>query len=186
MVLQLFICLLAIASASLLITQGRRRRIWSILIFAGLGILAYFFMENLSRPQTTNFIYQWLPYEELRADINISSSGRMQHMFLPLTCLLAGLVYLNTLFASEKHSLHFNTLMLLSFVGLILQASSHDFLQLMFAGCMFSIISFYMPDQILAKKKIFIFNFLAEMAVFMALAIVYGKTSSVSLSSLPE
>lgn len=186
MVLQLFICLLVIASASLLITQGRRRRIWSILIFAGLGILAYFFMENLSRPQTTNFIYQWLPYEELRADINISSSRRMQHMFLPLTCLLAGLVYLNTLFASEKHSLHFNTLMLLNFVSLILQASSHDFLQLMFAGCMFSIISFYMPDQILAKKKIFIFNFLAEMAVFMALAIVYGKTSSVSLTVLPE
>ncbi len=186
MVLQLFVCLLTIAAASLLITQGRRRRIWSVLIFAGLSIMAYLFMNTLSGVQGGSFIYQWLPYDTLKADISISSSLRMRQMFMPLICLLAGLVYLNTIFASERHSLHFNILMLLNFVSLILLASSHDFLQLLFAGSMLSVISFYMPDLILPKKKIFIFNFLAEMAVFMALAIVYSRTKSVSLVSLSE
>lgn len=186
MVLELFIGLIAIAAASLLVKQGRRRRIWSVLILTALCAMTYFFVESLSYSPENGFIYQWLPYDALRADFNISSSLRMKQMFLPLIGLLAGLIYLNTLSVSEQHSLHFNTLMLLNFISLILLASCHDFLQLMFAGCMFSIISFYMPDLILAKKKIFIFNFLAEMAVFMALAIVYGKTHSVSLADLPE
>lgn len=186
MVLQLFIGLIVIAAASLLVTQGRRRRIWSVLILAGLCVVSYLFLDSLSQSPDSSFIYQWLPYESLKADFNISSSGRMQRMILPLVCLLAGLIYLNTLSVAEQHSLHFNTLMLLNFVALILLASSHDFLQLMFAGGMFSVISFYMPDLILPKKKIFIFNFLAEMAVFMALAIVYGKTHSVSLADLSD
>ncbi len=186
MILQLVICLLVIAAASLLITQGRRRRIWSALIFTGLSAMAYLFMNNLGAPQTPSFIYQWLPYDSLKADINISSSARMQQVFMPLVWLLAGLVYLNTIFTSERHSLHFNILMLLNFISLILLASSHDFLQLMFAGCLFAIIGFYMPDLPQQRKKIFIFNFLEDMAIFMALSIVYGKTGSVSLASLSE
>lgn len=185
MVVQLFICLIVLAAASLLITQGRRRRIWSVLVLAGLCVVSYLFINSLN-DASTGFIYQWLPYETLKADINISSSLRMQQMFVPLICLLAALVYLNTIYASEHHSLHFNTLMLLNFIALILLASSHDFLQLMFAGSMFSIIGFYMPDLIQPKKKIFIFNFLAEMSVFMALAIVYATTDSVSLRELSE
>ncbi len=185
MVVQLFICLIAIAAASLLITQGRRRRIWSVLVLSGLCIISYFFMDSLNA-SSSGFIYQWLPYEVLKADINISSSSHMRQMFFPLICLLAAQVYLNTVFASEYHSLHINTLMLLNFVSMILLASSHDFLQLMFASSMFSVIGFYMPDQIQPKKKVFIFNFLADMAVFMALAIVYAATSSISLKSLPQ
>ena len=185
MVVQLFICLIAISVASLLITQGRRRRIWSVLLLLGLCIISYFFMDSLNS-SSAGFIYQWLPYDTLKADINISSSLRMQQMFLPLICLLAAQVYLNTIFSSETHSLHFNTLMLLNFISIILLASSRDFLQLMFAGGIFSIIGFYMPDQISSKKKIFIFNFLAEMAVFMALAIIYGSMGNISLSSLTQ
>lgn len=186
MVLQLFIGLLAIAAASLLITQGRRRRIWSVLILAGLCVVSYYLLDNLSQSANGGFIYQWLPYKELKADFNISSSQNMRQMFLPLICLLAAVVYLNTVSASEEHSLHFNTLMLFNFISLILQASSHDFLQLMFAGAMLSVISFYMPDLAVSKKRLFVFNFLAEMAVFMAFAIVYGKTHSISLSVLPK
>lgn len=186
MVLQLFIGLLLIAFGSLLITQGRRRRIWSVLILGGLCCVSYLLLDSLSHSADGGFIYQWLPYKALKADFNISSSQRMQQMFLPLVYFLAALVYLNTVYAAEEHSLHFNTLVLFNFIALILQASSRDFIQLMFAGSMLSVISFYMPDLSASKKKMFVFNFLAEMAVFMALAIVYGKTRSVSLGSLPD
>lgn len=186
MVLQLFIGLLLIAFGSLLITQGRRRRIWSVLILGGLCCVSYLLLDSLSHSADGGFIYQWLPYKTLRADFNISSSQRMQHLFLPLVYFLAALVYFNTIYTSEEHSLHFNTLVLFNFIALILQASSRDFIQLMFAGSMLSVISFYMPDLSASKKKMFVFNFLAEMAVFMAFAVVYGKTHSVSLGTLPD
>lgn len=186
MVLQLFIGLLLIAFGSLLVTQGRRRRIWSVLILGGLCCVSYFLLDSLSHLADGGFIYQWLPYKTLKADFNISSSQRMQQMFLPLVYFSTALVYLNTIYAAEEHSLHFNTLVLFNFIALILQASSRDFIQLMFAGSMLSVISFYMPDLSVSKKKMFVFNFLAEMAVFMAFAVVYGKTHSVSFGSLPD
>ena len=184
MILQIFIGLLILSGVSLLVTQGRRKRIWSILLLCCLVTLSYFFVINLDVSNQGSFIYQWLPYNMIKADFSISDSQNIQHMLKPLILILSGLVYLNTIFKGEQHSLHFNTLLILNFMALILLLSSHDFLQLMFASCMFSIIGFYMPDQMAPKKDIFIFNFLAETAIFMALAIVYGNTYSVSLADL--
>ncbi len=186
MVLQLFIGLLAIASASLLITQGRRRKIWSILILASLVMVSYMFAENLSSNLQDGFIYQWLPYSEIKSDFHIASSLRLQKMFLPLMIMLMGLVGLNIIYPPENHSLHASVLFILSFVSFILQISGNDFMQLMFAGCMFSIIGFYIPDIVYSRKRIFIFNFLSEMAVFAALSIVYGKTGTTSLAALSK
>ncbi len=186
MLLQLIICLAILSAASLMVTQGRRRRIWSIIMLFVLVAFSYFLMSGMDSDQTGNFIYQWLPYKSLQADINISSSKNMRQMFFPLFLLLSGCVYLTTIFSFEKHSLHFNTLMLLCFISLILQTSSHDFLQLIFSGSMFSIISFYMPDEISGKKKIFIFNFLAEMSLFMAMTVIYASTNTLSLSALKD
>ena len=186
MVLHIFIGLLLMSGVSLLVTQGRRKRIWSVMILCGLAIMSYFFVINLDANTQGSFIYQWLPYDIIKADFSISASQNIHHMLKPLILILAGLVYLNTISKGEQHSLHSNTLLILNFTALILLLSSHDFLQLMFAGCMFSIIGFYMPDQILPKKSIFIFNFLAEIAIFMALAIVYGSTDSISLADLPK
>ena len=184
MILQIFIGLLAMATISMFVTQGRRKRIWSVFLLFGLAVISYFFVINLNANSQTAFIYQWLPYNMIKADFNISASQNIQHMLKPLILMLSGLVYLSTISKGEQHSLHFNTLLILNFVALILLLSSHDFLQLMFASCMFSVIGFYMSDLMAPKKNIFIFNFLAEMAIFMALSVVYGNTHSVSLSSL--
>ena len=186
MILQIFIGLLAMSGISLLVTQGRRKRIWSILLLCCLATLSYFFVINLNINTQESFIYQWLPYNIIKADFSISASQNIQHMLKPLILILFGLVYLNTIFRGEQYSLHFNTLLILNFMALILLLSSYDFLQLMFASCMFSIIGFYMPDQTTPKKDIFIFNFLAETSIFMALAIVYGCINSVSLADLPQ
>ncbi len=186
MILQIFIGLLAMSGVSLLITQGRRKRIWSILLLCCLAVLSYFFVINLNVHTQESFIYQWLPYNMIKADFSISASQNIQHMLKPLILMLFGLVYLNTIFKGEQYSFHFNTLLILNFMALILLLSSYDFLQLMFASCMFSVIGFYMPDQPSPKRDIFIFNFLAETSIFMALAIVYGCINSVSLADLPQ
>ncbi|MBE6443824.1 MAG: hypothetical protein E7020_04055 [Alphaproteobacteria bacterium] len=184
MVLHLFIALFVIASASILIIQGRRRRIWSFGLLAILACICYFFATNTNTFNHTNFIYNWLTYDNLYANFSIISSLKISQMYIWLLIILLNLILFNTTYHDEYHSLHFNTLLLLNFTNLILLVSSNDFLQLMFASSMFSIITFYMPDIISAKKKIFIFNFLSEMALFMALAIVYSTTNSIDLNNI--
>ena len=184
MVLHLFIALLTIATTSMLVIQGRRRRIWSFCMLAILACVCYFFASNINTSNHIDFVYKWLTYDNLYANFSIISSLKISQMYIWLLIILLNLILFNTTYHDEYHSLHFNTLLLLNFTNLILLVSSNDFLQLMFASSMFSIIAFYMPDMISAKKKIFIFNFLSEMALFMALAIVYSTTNSIDLNNI--
>lgn len=184
MVLHLFIALLTIATTSMLVIQGRRRRIWSFCMLAILACVCYFFASNINTSNHIDFVYKWLTYDNLYANFSIISSLKISQMYIWLLIILLNLILFNTTYHDEYHSLHFNTLLLLNFTNLILLLSSNDFLQLMFASSMFSIIAFYMPDMISAKKKIFIFNFLSEMALFMALAIVYSTTNSIDLNNI--
>ena len=159
MVLHLFIALLTIATTSMLVIQGRRRRIWSFCMLAILACVCYFFASNINTSNHIDFVYKWLTYDNLYANFSIISSLKISQMYIWLLIILLNLILFNTTYHDEYHSLHFNTLLLLNFTNLILLVSSSDFLQLMFASSMFSIIAFYMPDIISAKKKIFIFLF---------------------------
>lgn len=184
MVAHLFIGLIIIALAAMLITQGKKRRIWSILLLAALSVITYFFLTNLNTQPATGFIYQWLPYHQLRADFNISSSLHMQSLLQPLIGILALTILLNIINTHENYSLQISILNLLSFVLLILLASSHDFFQLIFASTLLSIISFYIPVSLNARKNFFICFFLAEFALFIALCVAYGSINTISLGDL--
>lgn len=186
MVTQLFVGLMLIAAASLLVTQGKRRRVWSIILLGALGTMAYFFVVNLNAHPNTGFIYQWLPYRQLKADFNISASLRMQTMLMSMLYLLAALVLNHILEEEENYSLHISVLNVLSFTAIILLASSHDFFQMMFASSLISLLGFYIPAQPAARRKFFAYSFGAEMAVFIALAIIYGFKDAISLGVLDE
>ena len=186
MVMQLFIWLILIAAASLLVTQGKRRKVWSVLLLGVLCVVSWFFIQGLSNETASGFIYQWLPYKQLQADFNISASLQVRNMLLPLIYLLAVIVFLNVVSLREYCSLNVSVLNLLGFTALILLVSSHDFFQMLFASAMLSIICYYLPDIPLLRRKLFVYNFLSEIAAFVALAIVYNVVGSISLSRLPD
>jgi len=185
MVAHLFIGLVLITAASLLITQGKRRKIWAILLLLALCSLSLVFIRNLNISDNMGFMYQWLPYSKLQADFNISSSVRMQQMLSQLIGLLGIIILFNIINNDESYSMNVSVLNVMSFIMLILLASSHDFFQLMFASSLLSIIAFYLPDDIIVRRKFLFSVFFAETAGFIALSIIYNTTSSISISDLP-
>ncbi len=184
MVINLFIGLILISAASMFITQGKRRKIWSILLLAALCGVSWMVVHDLHIVSDSGFMYQWLPYPKLQADFNISASLHMQQMLTPMLYLLAILIFFNIIDNKESYSLNISVLNLLSFIMIILLASGHDLFQLMFASALLSIICFYIPDDAQSRHKLFIYNFLAEMACFTALSIVYSAVGSISLSTI--
>jgi len=182
MIVQLVIWLLAVAVVSMLIPQKRRKKIWSIFIMLALAAISVLLLDT----QDGEFVYQWLSSQKLSASFNISSSDDLKKLFMPLFAILAAVIYMNTIRQQELHSLRINTLLLLDFICLILAISSYDFIQLMFAVSMISILVFYIPDLDEPKKRLFTINFLADMAIFIALAIVYSCTESIIFTDLPK
>lgn len=184
MVIHLFIGLILISFISLFIVQGKRRKIWSILLLAALGAISWLFIYNLSDVNNSGFIYQWLPYPKLQADFNISASQNMQHLLSLMVYILAAVIIMNIIDSQENYSLNISVLNLLSFISLILLASSHDFFQLMFASSLVSILCFYIPSESHERSKLFIYNFLAEIAFFTALSVAYSSVGSINLGAV--
>ncbi len=185
MIQQLFFALLIIAMGSFLIVHGRRRRTWSVVLL----LVASFFMYNLwtalEIEQSGFYAYSWLPKEFLNVHFYLSSSLRVEKVIFSLLGVLLGLIYLNIIYKEENHSLNINTLLLLVFSALIVLISARDFIQLMFGSCAFAVLSFYMVNDVASRGKFIFYNIFSEMAIFTALAIIYGETGIIELENLP-
>lgn len=186
MILQLFLGLVLIALLFFIIGQEKRRRVWSVLLFGAVLGLLYAFFEQINAIGISNVMYDWIPHHTLHANLSFAAAGQTSACLRVMSLCLAALVYLNIIYRREEYSLYINNFILLNFAALIILLSARDLLQLMIGSCCFTIIGFYLINDVAAKTKFIFYNFLAELAIFMSLAVVYANLDTASLSALPK
>lgn len=184
MILQLFLGLVSIALLFFLIGQEKRRRIWSVLLFGAVLALLYAFFEKINAIGISNVMYSWIPHHTLQANLSFVTAGKASACVSMMSLCLAAMIYLNIVYRREEYSLYINNFILLNFAALIILLASQDFIQLMIGSCCFSIIGFYLINDVEAKTRFIFYNFLAELAVFTALAVVYAHLGTITLSAL--
>lgn len=186
MILQLFLGLISIALLFFFIGQEKRRRIWSVLLFGAVLALLYAFFAQIDAIGINNMMYSWIPHHTLQANLSFVTAGQAAACVRIMSLCLAALIYLNIIYRREEFSLYVNNLILLNFAALIILLASQDFIQLMIGSCCFSIIGFYLINDVEAKTKFIFYNFLAEFGIFAALAVVFAHLDTVSLTALPQ
>lgn len=185
MISQLFLGIMAIVFLSMLVSR-KRRRIWPLLLLVGTTALSCLFYNRINLLPDALLSYQWQAYTSLKAKFVIVATPQLIRNLQFLLPMLLGLLYLNLVYPREEHPLTAGNIMLLLLAAFVFMYSSQDFMQLMSGSCCFSILSFYLINDIEAKNKFIFYNFTAEMAVFTALSILYAKTGNVSLSSAAD
>lgn len=185
MISQLFLGIIAIVFLFMLVSR-KRRKIWPLLSLAGVAALSFLFFSQTSLLPDLPLSYQWLAYKSFKARFIIASTPQLADDLRFLLPLLLGLLYLNLVYHREEHPLTAGNIMLLLLAAFIFMSSAQDFMQLMAGSCCFSILGFYLINDIEAKNKFIFYNFTAEMAVFTALAVVFAKNGNVNLSSLAD
>lgn len=186
MILQLFLGLISVALLFFFIGHEKRRRIWSILLFGAVLVLLYAFFNKFDALGISNVMYSWIPHHTLQANFSFATAVKTSAFVSVMSICLAALVYLNIVYRREEYSLYVNNLLLLNFAALIILLASQDFIQLMIGSCCFSIVGFYLINDIEAKTRFIFYNFLAELAIFAALAVVYAYLDTISLTALPQ
>ena len=186
MILQLFLGLVTISLLFFMVRQERRRRVWSVFLFCAVLALLYAFFEQINAIGINNVIYSWIPHQTLQANISFSAGGSMAPCIRILGLCMVVLIYLNTLYRREEYSLYINNFLLLNFAVLLILLASQDFIQLMIGSSGFLIIGFYLINNTEARTKFIFYGFLAELALFTALAVVYANTGSVALTAIPS
>lgn len=186
MILQLFLNLLLVAVLALLIMQTGHRRIWSFLLLIFGAFMAWRLFQVFPLHLHETAVFSWLPYPDLHADLNLSTTHSLEQMLVPLSFIAAALLYLNLIYSSETNHLSVNILVCLFAAAFILLAGSRDFIQLMGGSSSYTVLGFYLINRREDRQKFVFYNFLAEMALFTALAVVYSKLGTISLSGLNE
>ncbi len=186
MILQLFLGLVLIALLFFIIGKEKRRRVWSVLLFGAVLGLLYVFFEQINAIGISNVMYDWIPHRTLHANLSFVPAGQTSACLRVMSLCLAALIYLNIIYRREEYSLYINNFILLNFAALIILLSAQDMVQLMIGSCCFTIIGFYLINDVEAKTKFIFYNFLAELAIFTSLAVVYADLDTASLSALSK
>lgn len=186
MILQLFLNLLLASVLALLIIQTEHRRVWAALLLAAGAFWAWHLWQIFPLHLHEVAVFSWIPYPHLHADLNLSTTHNLEMMVIPLGLIALALFYLNLIYPHENSRIAVNVLVLLFVAAFILLAESRDFIQLMVGSCSYTVLGFYLINQPADRQKFVFYNFLAEMALFTALAVVYSKLGVISLEQLGE
>lgn len=184
MILQLFLNLLLVSALALLIVQTEHRRVWTALLLVLGALFAWHLTQIFPLHQHETAVFSWISYPHLQASLNLSTTHGLEMMLLPLCLTALALFYLNMVYPHENSRIGVNVLVLLFVAAFILLAGSLDFIQLLVGSCSYTVLGFYLINQPADRQKFVFYNFLAEMALFTALAVVYSKLGTISLDQL--
>ncbi len=181
MIIKLFIFLLALSFLALAFAPKRGLRLWSSLFALAAVILAVWVAGNQTSGIFASYVHPWLSYGKLKISFNLTADSLGLKTLSAVLALAALLIYYNTIAAVDNFRPRLNGILLLSVAGFMLLFSAHDFVQLMIGSCLYTVLGFYLLDVVAGKRKYLFYNFIGEMALFTALAVVYGSVDSVNL-----
>ena len=183
MILQLLIGILAIFSLFMIVNY-KRRRIWPILMFVLVSCLFFLYFKGVIFWDIQEKNYIWLNYPHLYSKFNLLYTPEMLKTLNYVLVSVWILLWFNAFNYIDEHPLSAGNVQLLLLISFIFMFSAQDFMQLMASSCCFSILGFYQINDNQAKTKFIFYSFASEMAIFTALAVVYAKMNSISLSGL--
>ncbi len=180
MILNIYLGLMVIAFGGVLV-PGRQRMTGIMLLLS----CCLFFLYHLNLPingQVVSWRYDWLPSAGLHSSLNLHFDSALRKLLLPIVLSISGLIYLTVFSSVEKQGRSFSAQLILSIGAFVILASAEGFIQLIAGSCLYTIFGFYLIDRMEIKKKYLFYNFVAEMALFTACAIIYGSLGKIALS----
>lgn len=186
MIVEIFFSLVMAGLLSLLLIDSKRLRLVAALAFFATLCISIFAVQNMLWGESSAFIYQWIPYEDLRANLNLSSAKMVYIFFMPILGITIFLMFINLVAVQKKIATSLNVMWFFNLAAFIVLLCSDDFIQLMVGGSAISVIAFYQINDTEAKKKFVFYNLLADMMIFTTLAIVYSQVGSVELQYLAK
>jgi len=180
MILSVFLGLMAIALGALMV-PGRQKFGGTILLLGG----GLFFLYQLGFPvggQNMHWSYEWLPSAGLHSSLNLRFDSQLRQNLFPVAAAGLGMIYIALFCSAESLKRSFGALLLLSLGAFVILDSAAGLIQLMAGSCLYTVIGFYLIDRIELREKYLFYNFIAEMALFIACAVIYGSAGTVNLS----
>jgi formate hydrogenlyase subunit 3/multisubunit Na+/H+ antiporter MnhD subunit len=130
------------------------------------------------------FSFVWNDAKIGKITIDYFPTIATNRLLVPLFFMALMTILYNNIFRYEERRTLFNSLIILNFVSLCLLVCANNYVQLITAVFVSDVIGYMVLKDVDSSRRYVIFNFLADMLLFMILAMVVGRIQSIEISQL--
>ena len=176
--------LVIISLVGFLRVRMRMDRIIAWTMFFSTLFLFYNYIEQSLTGVTEGFSFVWSESKFGNITIDFFPSITSNYLIIPLFFISLLTIFNNNIFRYEERRSVFNSLILLNFVSLSLLISATNYVQLITSVFISDIIGYMLLKDVDSSRRYVIYNFFADMCLFMVLSLVSGRIESIELSKL--
>ena len=160
-------------------------RLVSWLMFFAAAFLFIDFSGRLLNSGGEGFSFLWNTSQIGNITIDFHPEPKDAELLLPLFFISLITILHNNIFRYEEKKSAFNALVTLNFVSLSLLVCAENCVQLITAVFITDILGYLILKDVDSSRRYVVYNFFADMCLFMVLALACGKLQSLDLSRLP-
>ncbi len=154
--------------------------ICGVSLFSLLGLIFWYASRMLNfKEQIFSYLWNSSPSGDIKIDI-LSNAYNCQ-LFLPFLIITFLAVCGNYCFRYEEKRCKYNALLLFNLIILLLMITSNNFVQLLSAVFLIDIFAVISARNTQTCKKFIMANLLADMVIFMLLALINGRIDSLDI-----
>ncbi len=179
-------CLVLISCIGLIKQRMKYDRLMSwIMLFVGVLLFIDFAMEAVNFKEG-GFSFLWSTSKIGDITIDFKPSPMECRLILPLFFISLMTILYNNIYRYEEKKSAFNSYILLNLVSLSLLICSKNYVQLTTAIFTIDILGYLLLKDVDSSHRYVVYNFFADMCLYMVLTLVSGRLESLAISDIPQ
>lgn len=184
MVINTIVYMLLIGVSGLLRLHIRQDKTLSWLMFVIIACLFCDYTLDSFEDQLAGFSILWNKSQIGDITIDFHPSLATNQIIIPLFFISTLAILNNNIFRYEERRCIYNSFVIFNFISLSLLICAENYVQLITMVCITDIIGYMILRDVDSSRRYVIYNFFADMCLFMILAMACGKIQSLDISRL--
>lgn len=155
---------------------------WGVFIFVGAIFFNYTKQSLQNIRESFSFVWDNTKIGDII--ISFTSYPAVNYVIIPLFFLSLYAILNNNIFRYEERRSAFNSLIIMNFVSLSLLVCAENYIQLITAVFVSDILGYMVLKDVDASRRYVIYNFFADMCLFMIFALISGRLQSLDMHQL--
>lgn len=175
--------LLVLGVVAVFFQKNRLQRIWAFLLWAGFAGIVFSWLAESLAGGDFRAVYRWIVSPVINVDLVLKNNAEVFKMMAAVFVAGGFALFYNIFYDLEKERLRSGGLYLLLTAAMIFLICAENMMQLLIGACLADILGFYLIRDTMSKQKYVFYNLLADMALMLAFALLWGKTGNLGLAA---
>lgn len=162
----------------------RYDRVLSWLMFWGSAFLLADYCSGIRAHQNIGFSFLWSKTKIGAIMVDFMPSVTDNYLIVPIFFISVFAILNNNIFHYEERKSLFNSIIILNFITLSLLICATNYVQLITTVFVSDILGYMILKDVDSSRRYVIYNFFADMCLFMILALACGKIQNLELNTL--